>query len=308
MATLFALCVSAPPTALAETLALADSLRVSGKLEEAANMYRKIARDHPSRHEPHFFMGLTARALERPDDAVAHYHAALALAPDLAEAHMNVASCYSAEEYRHEEAHFHYQTALTLRSWPPALHAHAEFNSALALDALERDDEAVSALRRSQELDPSFEPAAELLKELLQPAAEAAEATASRVEVQASGEPRAASEVRAASEEAAVVADATADADDGEGTASELVIGRCPWESEERADSSESARSNASGTARHRQLREAAASLQREVRLALAEADGHGSMAEVVSTEESKALAELVADLGALLARSLSRK
>ena len=75
---------------------------------------------------------MTARAAGRTDDAMAHYEQALALSPQLAEAHMNVASLLSQMPGREEEALEHYAKALELREWPLDLAAQAEYNSGIA--------------------------------------------------------------------------------------------------------------------------------------------------------------------------------
>ena len=79
---------------------------------------------------------------------------------------MNVASLLSAEEERPEEALAHYRHALALRTWPEMTAAHAEYNAALALQALGRVSSALTTVRRSLALAPGFEPALELLAEL----------------------------------------------------------------------------------------------------------------------------------------------
>lgn len=295
--------------ALAASLSVADALRKAEAFEEAHSKYREAAREHPFRHEPLFYLGLTARSLDRPREALKYYEAALALMPNLAEAHMNIASVWSTLEDHPEEALAHYRSALRLKEWPPGLEAHAEFNSALALQALDRETEAISALRRCQQLSPSFEPATELLEELLGTTAAASPAMETPL-----------------AEQPAEAAEADDRPSDGRRAK------RCTWDSR-GVDPDESAARGArewsascprpvlTRTARSpsnlAQLHEALEALHRQVRAALAEQKLHEKLSVAESVGETQAVslpsetaglvAELVSDLGGLLARSIPR-
>ena len=295
--------------ALAASLSVADALRKAGAFEEAHSKYREAAKEHPFRHEPLFYLGLTARSLDRPREALKYYEAALALMPNLAEAHMNIASVWSTLDDHPEEALTHYRSALRLKEWPPGLEAHAEFNSALALQALDRETEAISALRRCQQLSPSFEPATELLEELLGTTAAASPAMETPL-----------------AEQPAETAEADDRPSDGR------RAGRCMWDSR-GVDPDESAARGArewsaprprpvlTCTARSpsnlAQLHEALEALHRQVRAALAEQKLHEKLSVAESVGETQAVslpsetaglvAELVSDLGSLLARSIPR-
>mmetsp|Transcript_39917 Transcript_39917/g.105463 ORF Transcript_39917/g.105463 Transcript_39917/m.105463 type:complete len:330 (-) Transcript_39917:343-1332(-) len=164
---LLSACHASDKGSLTELLDAAHELRAEGLLDQAAAAYRAAVEKHPDRAEPRFFLGLTARTLDQLDEALDHYHAALSLAPKMAEAHMNVASIYSSTDEQHEQALGHYKTALELREWSPTVRSNAEFNVALALQALGRESEAVGALRRCLTLQPAFEPAVELLNDML---------------------------------------------------------------------------------------------------------------------------------------------
>ena len=129
-------------------------------------MYAAAAKLHPTRSEPLFFLGMTARAGGRTDEAMAQYKATLRLAPQTAEAHMNLASVLSTLDDRDAEALLHYEQALALREWPEKLAAQAEYNSAISLSGLDRADEAAAAARRALELAPEFDQAAELIEQL----------------------------------------------------------------------------------------------------------------------------------------------
>ena len=109
---------------------------------------------------------MTARAGGRTDEAMAQYKATLRLAPQTAEAHMNLASVLSTLDDRDAEALLHYEQALALREWPEKLAAQAEYNSAISLSGLDRADEAAAAARRALELAPEFDQAAELIEQL----------------------------------------------------------------------------------------------------------------------------------------------
>ena len=155
---------SAP--SLSSALAKGDELRQAGALDEAEAVYAAAAKLHPTRSEPLFFLGMTARAGGRTDEAMAQYKATLRLAPQTAEAHMNLASVLSTLDDRDAEALLHYEQALALREWPEKLAAQAEYNSAISLSGLDRADEAAAAARRSLELAPEFDQAAELIEQL----------------------------------------------------------------------------------------------------------------------------------------------
>ena len=289
--------------ALAASLSVADALRKAEAFEEAHSKYREAAREHPFRHEPLFYLGLTARSLDRPREALKYYEAALALMPNLAEAHMNIASVWSTLEDHPEEALAHYRSALRLKEWPPGLEAHAEFNSALALQLLDRETEAISALRRCQQLSPSFEPATELLEELLGTTAAASPA----METPLAEQPAEAAEAndRPSDGRRAEQPAEAAEADDRPSDGRRAK--RCTWDSR-GADPDESAARGArewsascprpvlTCTARSpsnlAQLHEALEALHRQVRAALAEQKLH----EKLSVAES--VAESVAPLG----------
>ena len=155
---------SAP--SLSSALAKGDELRQAGALDEAEAVYAAAAKLHPTRSEPRFFLGMTARAGGRTDEAMAQYKATLRLAPQTAEAHMNLASVLSTLDDRDAEALLHYEQALALREWPEKLAAQAEYNSAISLSGLDRADEAAAAARRALELAPEFDQAAELIEQL----------------------------------------------------------------------------------------------------------------------------------------------
>jgi tetratricopeptide (TPR) repeat protein len=90
-------------------------------------------------------------ALKRPDEAIVHYRQALALAPELAEAHVNLAILLAAS-HRADEAIAHYRRAIALK--PDLVQAH--FNLANALQAAGRPAEAVASYENALRLEPDF--------------------------------------------------------------------------------------------------------------------------------------------------------
>ena len=172
---------SSPSAELSSALASAHALRSAGAFADAIAAYRAAASQFPARAEPLFFLGLSSRAAGDEEAALEAYRAAVRMDADFAEAHMNLASLLSAREDDPQQALTHYKRALALREWPAATAAHAEFNAALALQALGGRDNveaALSAVRRVRKLNPTFTPAAELLDEL--ETAAAAEATGAK--------------------------------------------------------------------------------------------------------------------------------
>ena len=157
---------AAKADSLSSALARGDEFRQKADYKGAEQAYRAAAKLEPTRAEPHFFLGMTARAAGRTDDAMAHYEQALALSPQLAEAHMNVASLLSQMPGREEEALEHYAKALELREWPLDLAAQAEYNSGICLYNLGRTEEARVALERAIGQAPTFAPARELLEQI----------------------------------------------------------------------------------------------------------------------------------------------
>mgnify|MGYP001170858120 CR=1 FL=1 len=156
----------APGETLATALARGDELRQKGVYDQAEQAYKAAAKLEPARAEPHFFLGMNARAEGRTDAAMTHYKEALRMSPQLAEAHMNLASLLSQLPGSEEGALDHYAKALELREWPLDLSAQAEYNSGICLYNLQRTDEAQAALGRALAQAPTFAPARELLEQI----------------------------------------------------------------------------------------------------------------------------------------------
>lgn len=160
---------------LTTALARGDEHRQKGAYEQAEQAYKAAAKLEPTRAEPHFFLGMNARAEGRTDAAMAHYQEALRMSPQLAEAHMNLASLLSQLPGSEEGALEHYAKALELREWPLDLSAQAEYNSGICLYNLQRTEEAQAALERALAQAPTFAPARELLEQIELEAAEEAD-------------------------------------------------------------------------------------------------------------------------------------
>ena len=162
---------------LTTALARGDELRQKGAYDQAEQAYKAAAKLGPARAEPHFFLGMNARAEGRTDAAMTHYKEALRISPQLAEAHMNLASLLSQLPGSEEAALEHYAKALELREWPLDLSAQAEYNSGICLYNLQRIAEAQAALERALAQAPTFAPARELLEQIeLEAADEAGDA------------------------------------------------------------------------------------------------------------------------------------
>ena len=167
----------APGETLATALARGDELRQKGAYDQAEQAYKAAAKLEPARAEPHFFLGMNARAEGRTDAAMTHYKEALRMSPQLAEAHMNLASLLSQLPGSEEGALDHYAKALELREWPLDLSAQAEYNSGICLYNLQRTGEAQASLERALAQAPTFAPARELLEQIeLEAADEAGDA------------------------------------------------------------------------------------------------------------------------------------
>ena len=167
----------APGETLATALARGDELRQKGAYDQAEQAYKAAAKLEPARAEPHFFLGMNARAEGRTDAAMTHYKEALRMSPQLAEAHMNLASLLSQLPGSEEGALDHYAKALELREWPLDLSAQAEYNSGICLYNLQRTSEAQASLERALAQAPTFAPARELLEQIeLEAADEAGDA------------------------------------------------------------------------------------------------------------------------------------
>ncbi len=100
--------------------------------------------------ETQFGLATTAQAAGRIDDAIIHYRAALALDPDLPEAHNNLGVALE-NSGRLDEALGHYRAAVVCR--PGYAEAYVNLGNALAGQG--KGGEAVAAYRRAIEIDPS---------------------------------------------------------------------------------------------------------------------------------------------------------
>ena len=271
-------------TTFSDALARGDAARQKGQHAEAEAAYREAAKASPARAEPLFFMGMTTRAAGRTEEAMFHYQAALKLSPQLAEAHMNVASLLSQVPGRELEALDHYTQALELREWSPELSAQAQYNSGICLFNLQRISEAREAVERTLALTPNFAPAQELLEQI-------------DTELAEGGGDAATATDEAAAEAPEAEAEAEDEADDE--PAAEAAPTRQQWGvSAKGATAPQGGAKSAGGGAST--LDAAIAQLELHVMHALAQpADGGASK------ERSAKVSQLIASLSTLLARDL---
>jgi Tfp pilus assembly protein PilF len=288
---------TSPSAQLSALLEEAHTLRLEERLEEASASYEAAAKSHPDRAEPHFFLGLTSRSANQPEDALRHYRAALKVAPQLAEAHLNAASLCSADvnsDGRPAEALHHYRAALKLRQWPANVAAQAEYNAALAQSSLGQQAAAIRALRRSLRLEPGFEAASDLLEEMTEEAGSAsADGAASAIDE------------AAVTEEEQEVGQQRACAD----------LGLNGQEDGERCDQERGGRSkrggNSSGDAQASELHAAAVELRRVAQRALSDgswlaaARRQRDHSPQGAMEEQQLLVGVISDVSTLLARLL---
>lgn len=163
----------------------AVALHQQGRLVEAERLYEEILRAQPNSFSTLYMLGLaafqsgapqrgvelTARAiainpnvaeahnnlgngfveLKRPGEALASFERAIALKPDYVEAHNNRGAALN-QLLRHDEALESCDKAMALR---PA-DAQAYYNRGLALKALKRDAEALASFDRAIALRPDY--------------------------------------------------------------------------------------------------------------------------------------------------------
>jgi tetratricopeptide (TPR) repeat protein len=131
--------------------AKAVQLHKSGDIAAAIKLYEKVVRSEPKHAVALNLLGLAcsqAGKLERAADAIGK---ALALKPDLPDAHYNLAAVLQALG-RHEEAVSHYSRALATRG----ADADAQNNLGTTLKALGRLDEAIAHFRKAVALRPGW--------------------------------------------------------------------------------------------------------------------------------------------------------
>jgi tetratricopeptide (TPR) repeat protein len=134
-----------------KVLRTAIELHRSGRLEEAASLYRSVLASQPQNAEALQWFGVLHYQIGDQDRAVDLIGRAVALQPDAYLYHGNLAEAYRAAG-DHERAAESCRAALRL--WPD--YPEALCNLGSALSALGRHDEAIESLRRAVELRPGF--------------------------------------------------------------------------------------------------------------------------------------------------------
>ncbi|WP_322003528.1 tetratricopeptide repeat-containing glycosyltransferase family protein [Paraburkholderia tropica] len=125
-----------------------------GDSAEALRSLREALRLDPSLAEAHSHLALVLRDRGDQQDlaaAVEHGRAALALAPDYVDAHVNLGSALAALGH-HDEAIASYRAALALTPDDAGIH----FNLANALNALGDEPAAIAGYLRALELHPAY--------------------------------------------------------------------------------------------------------------------------------------------------------
>lgn len=136
---------------LSEAFQIALSHQEAGRLELAAEVYRRIVAADPTHFGALVNLGNMLQALGRSLEAVACYRQAIEVQPDLVEAYNNLGSCLRTQG-RIDEAMACFQRALSLRpDYPDALN-----NLANALHAQGKSAEALTLYERAVQVKPDF--------------------------------------------------------------------------------------------------------------------------------------------------------
>jgi predicted TPR repeat methyltransferase len=120
-----------------------------GRLEDAERLIRRAVELAPDYADAHSNLGNVLQHQKRAQEAMTCYERAIALQPDLAGAHNNLGNVLR-QEQRYEEAMRCYERAIALR--PDMGEAHLNLGNALA--ALDRLAEALTAFQRAVQLRP----------------------------------------------------------------------------------------------------------------------------------------------------------
>jgi tetratricopeptide (TPR) repeat protein len=125
----------------------ADQLAQVGQHREAAELYRKVLRSHPTDAVTHYKLGQVLSADGQYDPAIKAYNRAIELSPDFALAYVGLGNTYRALNDPHNALKSYQHAA---RADPNLIAAH--YDAATVLDHLGRTKEAISAMRRALEL------------------------------------------------------------------------------------------------------------------------------------------------------------
>jgi tetratricopeptide (TPR) repeat protein len=122
-----------------------------GKNDTAVDLIARALALNPDLAEAHSNLGLALQDLGKLDEAVASYHKALALNPDYPEAHNNLGNALK-DQGKQEEAVASYGKALALK--PD--YAEAQNNLGLAFQELEKLEEAVAHCHKAIAIKPDY--------------------------------------------------------------------------------------------------------------------------------------------------------
>ncbi len=101
-------------------MAKAMSAHQSGRLADAQKSYKAVLRQTPGHFPALHFLGLSYFQEGKPDKGIELVRKALALKPDYAEAHYNLATALQGLQ-RFDEAISHYRAALAVQPATPTL-------------------------------------------------------------------------------------------------------------------------------------------------------------------------------------------
>ncbi len=119
------------------------ALEALGRDAEAADSFARALALNPNLAEVHFNLANALQRLERYEEAVAHYRRAVALRPNLALAFANLGRALSALD-RWQEAVDSYGQALRLGAASPQLH----YAMAVVQEQLERHEESLASIEK----------------------------------------------------------------------------------------------------------------------------------------------------------------
>ena len=138
------------PLTIGEAFTIAQHLHQQDRVAEADLVYREILKVQPENAAALHFGGMAAHQLGRREEGVASIRRSLALVPDSADWHNNLAIVLQ-ESGDLDGAIAMYQTAIALN----AAHVNAYSNLGVLLRATGRPVEAEASYRKALELDPA---------------------------------------------------------------------------------------------------------------------------------------------------------
>jgi tetratricopeptide (TPR) repeat protein len=127
-------------------------LSQQGRVDEAIVYYRKALAVNPNYADAHNNLASALLEQEKLDEAIAHYREALEINPHYADAHNNLASALL-QQGKLDEAFAHYQKALEL----DPKHAGVHFNLGNVLLQLGKLDEAIAHYQKGLQIKPRYD-------------------------------------------------------------------------------------------------------------------------------------------------------